>query len=89
MSFSCRTLRGVMFTAAIMLSPVRTSAAPAPLMMQEAVTLALQHDSVLQQLAADKQSVVAQATAAGQLPDPKLSAGIVNQIGRASCRERV
>ena len=78
MSFSCRTLRGVMLTAAIMLSPVRTFAGPAPLLMQEAVTLALQRDSVLQQLAADKQSVAAQATAAGQLPDPKLSAGIVN-----------
>lgn len=70
-------LRAAAAVAALLVA-VRAFAGPAPLTMQNAVVLALQRDSVLQQLAADKQSVVAQATAAGQLPDPKLSAGIVN-----------
>ncbi|MDE2024272.1 MAG: TolC family protein [Gammaproteobacteria bacterium] len=70
-------LRAAAAMAALLLA-VRAFAGPTPLTMQNAVTLALQHDSVLQQLAAEKQSVVAQATVAGQLPDPKLSAGIVN-----------
>jgi len=78
MSFIYGILRGGIVSAALMLLPVAALAETAPLAMQQAVTLALQHDSVLQQLAAEKQSVLAQATAAGQLPDPKLSAGIVN-----------
>lgn len=78
MSFIYGILRGGIVSAALMLLPVAALAETAPLAMQQAVTLALQHDSVLQQLAAEKQSVLAQATAAGQLLDPKLSAGIVN-----------
>ena len=74
---STQFLRATAATAALLLA-ARAFASPAPLSMQSAVALALQHDSVLQQLAAEKQSVAAQATASGQLPDPKLSAGIVN-----------
>lgn len=78
MSFIYGILRSGIVSAALMLLPVAALAETAPLAMQQAVTLALQHDSVLQQLAAEKQSVLAQATAAGQLPDPKLSLGIIN-----------
>ncbi|HVC37681.1 MAG TPA: TolC family protein [Gammaproteobacteria bacterium] len=78
MSISFRFLIGNGIAAAIILLPLIAFADSAPLSMQESVTLALQRDSVLQQLAAGKQLVLAQATAAGQLPDPKLSAGIVN-----------
>ncbi len=78
MSFIYGILRGGIVCAALMLLPVAALAETAPLAMQQAVTLALQHDSMLQQLAAEKQSVLAQATAAGQLPDPKLSLGVIN-----------
>lgn len=77
MSHTTQFLRAAAAVAAMLLA-VRAFADPAPLSMQNAVALAVQRDSVLQQLAAEKQSVIAQATVAGQLPDPKLSAGIVN-----------
>lgn len=77
MSHTTQFLRAAAAMAALLLA-VRAFAGPAPLSMQNAVALALQRDSVLQQLGAEKQSVSAQAIASGQLPDPKLSAGIVN-----------
>ena len=77
MSHTTQFLRAAAVMAALLLA-VRAFAGPAPLSMRNAVALALQYDSVLQQLAAEKQAVVAQATVAGQLSDPKLSAGIVN-----------
>lgn len=77
MSHTTQFLCAAVATAAVLLA-ARAFADPAPLTMQNAVALALEHDSVLQQLATEKQSVAALAKASGQLPDPKLSAGIVN-----------
>ena len=78
MSFLIRILNGGLITAVLVLSPLTAYADAAPLEMQEAVVLALRQDNVLQQLAAEKDAVVESAVSAGQLPDPKLSLGVIN-----------
>ena len=72
--FTC----GLAVAALVLAVPLAAAADSAALGMQTAVALALRRDSVLQQLAAEKQAVIAQAAASGQLPDPKLSVGIQN-----------
>lgn len=72
--FTC----GLAVAALVLAVPLAAGADPVPLDMHTAVNLALQRDSVLRQRAAEKQAVAAQAVAAGQLPDPKLSVGIQN-----------
>ena len=51
---------------------------PAQLSMADAVQLAVNRDSVLQQLTAEKTGIIASSVAAGTLPDPKLAVGLVN-----------
>jgi len=49
-----------------------------PLSMADAVRLAVARDSVLQQLTAEKNGILASSVAAGALPDPKLAVGLEN-----------
>ncbi|MGH8402350.1 MAG: TolC family protein, partial [Gammaproteobacteria bacterium] len=73
-----RFFAGVATATLVWTAAITVHADPAPLTMGEAVTIALQRDAVLQQLAAEKDAVSQEAVAAGQLPDPKLSVGIQN-----------
>ncbi|MDE2090980.1 MAG: TolC family protein [Gammaproteobacteria bacterium] len=51
---------------------------PAQLSMADAIQLAVDRDSVLQQLTAEKTGIIASSVAAGALPDPKLAVGLEN-----------
>jgi outer membrane protein TolC len=62
--------------AAAAASPVL--AEPPTLGLQQAVQLALQQDPGIRQLRSEQQALRSQAVAAGQLPDPKLSLGVIN-----------
>lgn len=93
MSFLSRIFCGMALTVLLVAPAARADTAP--LGMRQAVALALQRDSVIGQLAAEKRAVENQSVAAGQLPDPTLSAGIVNlptnsfAVGRGSMTMQV
>jgi len=80
MFFSKSFLRGIIVMLLIGTPAARAFAdeASGPLGMPEAVHIAVTHDSALQQLVAAKAVTVANATAAGTLPDPKLTMGLSN-----------
>lgn len=78
MSILFRILTRAAVGAVIAVSPAIALADAPPLTLQEAVSLAVQQDPVLQQLRAQVTAVRDEAATAGQWPDPKLSFGLVN-----------
>lgn len=66
-----------MLLAGVVASPAFAGSG-APLSMADAVRIAVERDSGVQQLVADKAATLANSVAVGTLPDPKVAVGIAN-----------